>query len=77
MLLREPLASLITVFRTSLIKFYLNCQRMLDSFYHITEFKRIKLKNKGPKHTHLAMFWNFCVGLRHDVKICTVRSMTS
>ena len=27
---------------------------MSDSFYHITE-----LKNKGPKHTHLAMFWNF------------------
>ena len=23
----------------------------------------IKLKKKGgPKHTHLAMFWNFCVG---------------
>ena len=79
MLLSEPFASLITVFRTSLIKFYLNCQRMLDSFYHIhvTEFKRIKLKNKGPKHFRLAMFCNFCVGLRHDVKICTVRSMTS
>ena len=35
--------------------------------------KRIELKNKGPKHTDLAMFWNFYVGRRHDVKVCTVR----
>ena len=53
MLLSEPLASLITFFRTSLIKFYINSQRMSGSFYHIPEL--IKLKNKGPKHTHLAM----------------------
>ena len=43
MLLSKPLASLITFFRTSLINFYLNSQRMSDSFYHI---KRIKLKLK-------------------------------
>ena len=24
--------------------------------------QRIRLENKGPKHTRLAMFWNFCVG---------------
>ena len=35
MLLSEPLASLITFFRTSLIKFYYNSQRLSDSFYHI------------------------------------------
>ena len=32
MLLSEPLVSLITFFRTSLIKFYHNSQRMSDSF---------------------------------------------
>ena len=53
MFLSEPLASLITFFRTSLIKVYHNSQRMLESIYHITESS--KLKNKGPKHTHLAM----------------------
>ena len=37
MLLSEPLASLITIFKMSLIKFYLNSQRMSDSFYRITE----------------------------------------
>ena len=40
MLLSEPLASLITFFRTRLIKFYLNSQRMSDSFYHIVDRKR-------------------------------------
>ena len=49
MLLSEPLASLITFFRTSLIKFYLNSQRMSDSFYHITELSELNLKNRGPK----------------------------
>ena len=28
---------------------------MSDSFYHITECDRIKLKNKGQKHTHVAI----------------------
>ena len=37
MLLGEPLAGLITFFKTSLTKFYVNSQRMSDSFYHITE----------------------------------------
>ena len=62
MLLIEPLASLTTFFRTSLIKFYPNSQRMSDSFLSHKRIRRIKLENKGPKHTHLAMFWNFCVG---------------
>ena len=33
----EPLASLITFLMMSLMKFYLNSQRMSDSLYHITE----------------------------------------
>ena len=37
MLLSEPLASLITFFMTSLIKFHRNSQQISDSFYHITE----------------------------------------
>ena len=37
MLLSEPLASLIAFFSTSLIKVYLNSQRMSDSFYQINE----------------------------------------
>ena len=53
---------LIAFFRTSLIKFYLNSQRMSDSFYHITESSESNCKNKGAKHTQLAMFWNFFVG---------------
>ena len=53
----------LTFFRTSLMKFYLNSQRMSDSFYHITESSRLYLKkDEGPKHTHLAMFWIFCIG---------------
>ena len=42
-----------------IIKFHLNSRRISDPFYQITESVN---KNKGPKHTHLAMFWNFCVG---------------
>ena len=38
---------------------YLNCQRMPDSFYHITESSELNLKNKGPKHTDSAMFGSF------------------
>ena len=55
MLLSEPLASLITFFKTSLIYFYPNSQRMSDSFYHITESIEFNWKDKGPKKTHLAM----------------------
>ena len=50
---------------------------MSDLFYHITESSELKYKNKDLKQTHLTMFWNFGVGWRHDVNICTVRSMTS
>ena len=71
MLLSEPRARLITFFWTSLIKFYLNSQRMSDSFNHITKSSESNEKNKGPKHTRLAMFWNFGVGC-HDVNICAV-----
>ena len=39
--------------------------------------KQIKLKNRGPKRTHLSMFCNFCVGWRHDVNVCTVWYMMS
>ena len=44
MLSSEPLASLITIFRMSLIKFYHNSQRALDSFYHITGSGELNLK---------------------------------
>ena len=37
MLLSEPFDELNYFFKMSLIKFYLNSQRMSDSFYHITE----------------------------------------
>ena len=37
MLLSSLKARLMIFFRTSLMKFYLNSQRMSDSFYHITE----------------------------------------
>ena len=47
MLLSEPLASLITFFKTSLIKCYLNSQRMSDSFYHITKSNKFIKKKKG------------------------------
>ena len=61
--------------KTSIIKFYLNSQQISDSFYHITESNELnkKKKNEGPKHTNLDMFSNFCVGLRLDVNIHTVR----
>ena len=41
---------LITFFRTSFIKFYLNSQQMSDSFY-----QGIIVKKRVPKHTHSAM----------------------
>ena len=69
MLSSEPLVSLIAFFRTSLIKFYRNSQRMSDSFYYINESSELHLKNKVLKYTHLAMLWNFCVKRRHDVNI--------
>ena len=37
------------------MKNYLNSQRMSDSFYHLTESNELNWKNKGPKHTYLAM----------------------
>ena len=67
MLLREPFASLITSFRTGLIKFYHNSQRMSDFFYHITETtelnKEIKFQNKLISPRRSIIFWNFRVGI--------------
>ena len=37
MLLNEPLRELNNIFQDELIIFYLNSQRMSDSFYHITK----------------------------------------
>ena len=44
MLLSEPLASLITFFRTGFKQFYHKTQRMSDSFYHITESSKLNGK---------------------------------
>ena len=59
------------------MKFYLNSQRMSDSFYHINESSELNEKNERPKHTHMAMFWNFCIGRCNGVNLRTVRSMAS
>ena len=50
--------------------------------FHRTESSQLNKKNNSLKHTQstcrYATFWNFCVGWRHDVNICTVlRPMTS
>ena len=45
MLLSEPLA----FFKTILLKFYLNSQRMSDSFYLITELSELNWKIKVSK----------------------------
>ena len=75
MLLSEPLASLITFFRTSLIKFYHNIQRMSDSFYHITESSELDKKNKIPiSPCRSAMFCNFCIGI-HRYRAMTMTSL--
>ena len=51
MILSEPLVSLMTLFRTSLIKFYHSSQRMSDSFYHITESSELNLKKGFISYT--------------------------
>ena len=81
MLLSEPLASLVTFFRTSLIKSYHNSQRMSDSFYHITESselnkKKIRFQNILISPCRSAMFWNFCVGI-HRYRALTYDVMKS
>ena len=45
--LSEPLASLITFFRTTLIKFYYNNQWMSESFHYITESSKLNWKIRG------------------------------
>ena len=43
---------------------------MTDSFYYLTESIELDLKKKrSKKHNHLAMFWNFYVGWRHNVNM--------
>ena len=39
------------IFRTSLIKFYLNSQRMLDLFYHITESRELAFKKRSKTYS--------------------------
>ena len=51
MLFSEPLASLITFFKIILSQQSSNVRFFLSHNW----LKRIKLKNNGPKHTHLAM----------------------
>ena len=59
-----------TFFRMSLIRFFLNSQWMLDSFYHITETSELNLKkNERRNHTQSSTLWNFCLRWRHDVNI--------
>ena len=64
MLSNEPFASLTTFFRTSLIKFYHNSQRMTDSSYHMTVCKKIRVQNILIAKCKSTMFWNFCVGIQ-------------
>ena len=73
MLLSEPLASLITFFRTTLIKLYHNSPQMPDSFYHITESSDLDLKIRVQNILNWPCFLIFA----YDANICTVQSMTS
>ena len=81
MLLSEPVASLITFFRTSLIEFYLNSQQISDSFYHITKSSKlnltIRVQNVPNLPCRLGTFCCFCVRWHHDVNIGKVRFMMS
>ena len=74
MLLSEPLASLITFFRTSLIKFYHNSQRTSDNFYHIAESSKLNRKMRVQNiliwPCWSVMFKNFCVGI-HMYRVFT------
>ena len=49
---------------------------MSDSFYHINEFSQLNPKNKGPKHTHLAMLLDFLRRMTSWRNLRTVQSMT-
>ena len=59
MLLSEPLASLITFFKTSLMKFYLSSQHMSDSFYYINELSELNWKICGSKTYSLGHVMEF------------------
>ena len=67
MLLSEPLGSLLTFFRTSLIKFYLNSQPMSDSFYYITESSDLKEKKISSKNTLIRVEIHRYSALTYDV----------
>ena len=56
MLLSQP-------FKTGLIKFYHNSQRMSDSFHHISESYQIKKLGSKTYSCRSAKFWNFCGGI--------------
>ena len=63
MLLSEPIASLLTFFRTSMIKFYRNSQRMTDSLYHITEASELNFKKYGSKIYSFDHIGQPCLGI--------------
>ena len=80
MSLSEPLASLITFLRTNLITFYLNIQRMSDSFHQISEYSesnyKIWFQNIIIWPCKSAMFLNYCVGI-HKYSALTYDVMKS
>ena len=79
MLLSVPLAGSITFFRTSLIIFYHNSQRMADSFYQITESSELHEKKRFQNillwPCKSAMCWNFCEGLHRYIVLCPMMSL--
>ena len=56
MLLSEPLVSLITFFQDEFNRISSQQSTNVRVFLSDHGIKRIKLKNNGQKHTHLAMF---------------------
>ena len=74
MLLSEPLVSLINIFQDEFNEILTQQSTNVRFFWSHNWVKRIRLKNKDP-NTHLAMFWNFCVGWRHDTNIITCRTI--
>ena len=67
MLLSESFSELKNVFQHEFNKILSQQSTKVRFFLSHNRIKRTELKNKGPKHTHLAMFWIFCVGWRHYV----------
>ena len=61
MLLSESFGELNNVFQDEFNKILSQQSTNVRFFLSHNCIKQIKLKNRDPKHTHLAMFWNFCV----------------